>query len=271
MTAEVLHFQPESTRAQTILSALERTAAGAGIACFRTDRYRGQSDILLLWGPGAPDRLGPMHAQTETGRRVVAMDLAYWDRDRKFRISIDAAHPQRVLMARTWSAKRFDADRVSLASLWRPEGHVLVAGIGEKAGVQYGTSLVRAWEAEMIRQITAAGRRVLYRPKKPHGAVAHHGVPLSTAGSIDQVLKGASAVITWHSNVAVDAIRLGIPAVCRDGAAAAVCGSEWRPDLQPLADATRRTFLQNLAWFQWAPTEAAGCWRFILEVLACAS
>ena len=42
---------------------------------------------------------------------------------------------------------------------------------------------------------------------------------------IDQALTGCSLVVTWHSNVAVDAIRMGIPVVCRDGAAAAVCPS----------------------------------------------
>ena len=119
----------------------------------------------------------------------------------------------------------------------------------------------------MIARAQADGRRVLYRPKKADGRVPS-GVPVSAGGHIDMALRGASAVVTWHSNVAVDAIRMGIPAICRDGAAASVCGSEWRPDLAPLDEATRRQFLANLAWFQWLPNEAKACWRWLLEVLA---
>jgi hypothetical protein len=55
-------------------------------------------------------------------------------------------------------------------------------------------------------------------------------VVLTTDQPIEHVLAGASLVVTWHSNVAVDAIRLGIPVICREGAAAAVCPSELGAD-----------------------------------------
>jgi hypothetical protein len=86
---------------------------------------------------------------------------------------------------------------------------------------------------------------------------------------IDQALAGASLVVTWHSNVAVDAIRLGLPVICRDGAAAAVCPSDFRTtDPQPLPASVRDRFLANLAWFQWSNSEAAAFWPWAQEMLS---
>ncbi len=103
----------------------------------------------------------------------------------------------------------------------------------------------------------AAGRDVQYRGKR------------SSCVPIDRALQGAGLVVTWHSNVAVDAIRMGVPVICKDGAAAAVCPSELPPSGQvpPLSAALRDRFLANLAWFQWLPDEP-GIWPFLQELFA---
>ncbi len=103
-------------------------------------------------------------------------------------------------------------------------------------------------------------RPLVYRPK-----------PRETGHPIEDVLAGCSLLITWHSNVAVDAIRMGIPVICRDGAPAAVCPSGLSSDPpSPLSADVRDRFLINLAWFQWgwAPIEAQGCWTFLQELLS---
>jgi hypothetical protein len=111
-------------------------------------------------------------------------------------------------------------------------------------------------------------RRVLYR-RKQFDAPIPPGVPLAGMGPIDDLLLGASLVITWHSNVAVDAIRMGIPAVCRDGAAAAVCPSQLPVEPVPLPIEVRDRFLSNLAWFQWNPaTESKAMWTWLQELLS---
>jgi hypothetical protein len=58
--------------------------------------------------------------------------------------------------------------------------------------------------------------------------------------------------------------------VCRDGAAAAICPSEYAKDLAPLPLALRDKLLINLAYFQWAATtyEARACWRWLKELMA---
>jgi hypothetical protein len=210
-----------------------------------------------------------MQRQVDRGGHALALDLSYWSRDRKFRVSIDAAHPQEWVMRRDWPANRLACDSVSISNRWDPAGPVIVAGIGRKARVQYGCA-VEAWERQMMT--TAASRwperHVLYRRKQLDAPVPD-GATLTNDGPIEGVLAGASLLITWHSNVAVDAIRLGIPVICHDGAAAAVCPSELtEAEPSPLPEVERLTFLQNLSWFQWDPKEARQFWAWVPEVLA---
>jgi hypothetical protein len=264
LTIEVLTFQPASGRAMEALRALQQAVPRANVRV--TGTYRGQSDLLVFWGPGAPDRADVMRRHVAKGGHAIALDLPYWDRFKKFRISIDAAHPQAWVMRRQEPDTRLKADRVPVADRWNPDGPVIVAGIGRKARVQYGAA-VEQWEGQMIAEAQRRGKVVQYRRKQPDAPVPQ-GVPLAPDRPIDAALSGASLVVTWHSNVAVDAIRNGIPVMCRDGAAAAVCPSVYVEDPQPLAPETRNRFLSNLAWYQWHPREARQCWKWLREVLA---
>lgn len=268
-TVEVLSFVPQSGRAGEMLAALAEAAADRGWAVRRAPQFTGGSDLLILWGPGAPNRFDPMRRQLAAGGHVVALDLAYWDRERKVRVSIDAAHPQLWVMRRSWPERRLLDDQVPIADAWNPHGPVVIAGLGDKARVQYGAAVVDDWEREMFMSARArADRPVLYRRKRPGSSVPNWAT-LTTDAPIDDVLVGASLLITWHSNVAVDAIRLGIPVLCRDGAAAAVSRSSFGPERpQPLSDVNRRRFLSNLAWFQWTPREAPAMLAWLSELLA---
>jgi len=263
---EWLQFQPSNPRGEVFLAALANAAAAGGSA-HKTQTYRGQSDLLVLWGPGSPLRWPAMRAQLAAGKHVICADLAYWSRDQKIRLSIDAAHPQAWVLRRDWPAARFLADPVRLEHTFDPSGPIVMAGIGAKAAVQYGEQVER-WEAAQVARCHALWpqRRIWYRRKRGQGTIAN-GTTAASEGPIDQVLRGASLVVTWHSNVAIDAMRLGIPVVCRDGAAAAVYPSEITADLAPLDPALRQCYLQNLAWFQWSASEAPACWHWLQELL----
>jgi hypothetical protein len=266
---EILQFSPESIRANELFDALARGARARGLAVQRTRTYQGRTPWLVFWGPGAPARAETMRRHVASGGHAVALDLAYWDRAVKARVSFNAAHPQAWVMRRDLPAARFLADKVPIANLWNPTGPVVIAGLGDKARVQYGAATVDRWEEFMARSCALRwpGRPVVYRRKK-HGSPVPPWASPTSLQPIEDVLKGASLVITWHSNVAVDAIRLGIPAICRDGAAAAVCPSELGPDdPQPLPTDVRDRFLANLAWFQWAPTEASAFWGWAQETV----
>lgn len=269
LALQIVHFLPESIRAEQWFSALTRAARDEDIAITATQKYTPSPSTILVWGPGAPARRDVIAAHVAGGGHAIALDLAYWNRDKKARISIDAPHPQAWVMAKALARTRFDSDPVYVGDHWNPNGPVMIAGIGPKAKAQYGSAHVETWEADMARTCRAAwpARRVLYRRKKrydgmPSWAEEAPGV------AIDDALKGISLVVTYHSNVAVDAIRLGIPVVCVDGAAAAVCPSTLPAAPTPLAREVRDRFLTNLAWFQWTHAEARELLRFVREVLS---
>lgn len=256
---EVVRFQPEIDRLPKLFAALIDGATEAGLDVAEASEYRGNSELLLLWGPGDPTRRSVMQRHVAAGGHAIALDLAYWSRLRKFRVSIDAAHPQAWVMRKDWPVARLASDRPYVGDLWDPSGRVIVAGLGRKARVQYGAETVDAWEREMAEQCRARwpAREVVMRPKQ------------ATNVPIEQDLRKSSIVVTWHSNVAVDAIRCGIPVICRDGAAAAVCPSTLGgDDPSPLGRSVRDRFLANLSYFQWAPDEAVGFWAFLRELLA---
>lgn len=255
LTAEILSFSPQTVRATTALRAVSEGARAAGLRAVETREYRGGSDVLVLWGPGHPARFEPMRHQIASGGRVLALDLAYWNRFEKFRVSIDGAHCPTWVARYDFPRDRFKSDPVAVADCWDLNGPVIIAGLGEKARVQYGADRIDAWEAVMMDAVRQAGRTVIYRAKK------------GARSTIEEALVGASALITWHSNAAVDAIRLGVPAFCVDGAAAAVCRDTYNAFAPPLAAKTRDQFLSNLAYFQWRNDETAEMWGWLREVL----
>lgn len=242
----------------------------SGVKAARTPRYVGKSDWLILYGPGGLDRVEPMAAQRKKGGRVICWDAAYWDRKRKLRVSIDHAHPQHYVMRRVWPADRLAKDRIKPKEFYDPKGPVLIASVGTKSRAQYGAETIEAWEQATVDACLAKwpNRRIWYRPKPHHPATVPRGAALlASVTEIDSALAGASLLATWHSNVAVDAIRLGIPVVCVDGAAAAVASPHVPDEPVPLPLDVRDRFLENLAYFQWAPTEAAQVWIFLRELL----
>ncbi len=267
---ELLHWEPQIHRTGELFHVLIQAAPSSHVDLRVTRRYSGAADLLMFWGPGSPERRFVMQQHQARGGTAVVWDLGYWQRETKVRVSIDAAHPQRWVMRRDWPDDRLQADGVTLANVWNPLGPVIVAGIGRKARVQYGADAIATWEADMMRAAAARGCAVRYRRKQADAPIPE-GAVLTGDAPIDQILTGASLLITWHSNVAVDAIRLGIPVICQDGAAAAVCPSTFSLEPPaPLPVALRDRFLANLAYFQWAPTlpEGRAFWRFLRQVLA---
>lgn len=253
-------------RGERMRDALAPVLSASGDRLFTTTTYRGGADVLMLWGPGNPERAAIMREHIAAGGHCAVFDLAYWKRDVAMRVSIDAAHPQAVVMARELPGDRLRAAGVHIADTWDPEGHVLIAGLGEKARVQYGRDRVERWERHVAEAYQARGYRVYYRRKKSTGD-GLYGVPPMEYGTIDDAVAGAALVATWHSNVAVDAIRLGVPVICQDGAAAAVCGNGLPTNPVPLPSTTRLRFLQNLAYFNWEARESGAMWRFISGLL----
>lgn len=234
-----------SLKAQSILGAMCDAAQSGGITIRKKAVYTGNSPWYMTWGPGHPDRRVWTSNHIANGGRVIAWDLAYWDRAKKFRLTIDHDHPHRLV--RDMPLTRLS--NINLRNDHNPDGHILIVGMGPKSLSVYEGA--QEWERRAVERAMRAypGHEVLVRPKG-----------LKTG--IQDALRGASLVVCRHSNVAIDACIAGIPVVCEDGIGFALYNNDIYNPINPDSD-RRLRFLHNVAWWQWSPKEARQAWQFI--------
>lgn len=225
--------------------------------------------ILVLYGLGGANRHQVAMDHLRSGGRLVALDVGYWGRtggQRKYRVAIDGFHsPQYVMRGPDPGGARFLQSGLKVHRGQSGDGPIMLVGNAPKSN-RVGA---QGWSAEKSRELRLAfpGTEILYRPKPKRPiepGVDHDGV---IEGPIDDALGRVSLVVCRHSNVAVDACRLGVPVVCDDGAAAAIYPrqlSDFRN--QPSYD-TRVQFLQRLAWWQWSAGEAGKFWMWLERTL----
>jgi hypothetical protein len=224
----------------------------------------------ILYGMGAPDRLG----YADCGR-VIAFDAGYWERKlspdiRKYRVSVNGLHcPEYIATVPCAGPERLAASGMQCkAHGGNPNGPIMLVGNGPKSFRTFASG----WTAEKSREIrkTFPSRKILYRPKpkRPReSGIDHDGI---SEAPIDSALSAVSLVVCRHSNVAVDACRVGVPVVCESGAAAAIYPKSLQNWESQPSHAERIDFLERLAWWQWSPVECrdGGFWPWILETLA---
>lgn len=252
MRCDVLLWEDVCCRGKTILTAMARAGAAAGVECIiTTGRPRG-APLLMSWGLGHVGRRPIIDQHMAAGGHLIGWDLGYWGRGEKgsasqsFRLTINANHPWRMISPE--SPDRWEAAGITLRDHYNPSGPILLAGLGRKANALYPE-----WEAGAVLATKARhpGRRVEFRHK------IRRGPPIGEA------LRGKSLVVCRHSNVAVDACIAGIPVECEDGAAFAL----YRDNPAPTRE-QRLAFLQSLAWWNWKPEEAVKAWKFLRAKLS---
>jgi len=142
----------------------------------------------------------------------------------------------------------------------RPDGPVIVAG--QVPGDASCRDLdERAWLARVADHFAGSGRKVIYRPhpevmkRQPQRAEQIAGGLEVSTGALHEDLSRASEVVTWSSNVAVDATMAGVPCVAQSshsmlwGHAAAEPGESKPFD--------RRAWACRIANAQWTVHEIA--------------
>lgn len=262
-TIEFLIPPKLSPTGEPMLRALHKTAAKAGHRCEIRERYRGECDWLVLFGVGAPDRAAAREKHVASGRRALLWDLGYFERAKihgHLRVSVDHDHPQAWLDRTAPDPERWQRLRLELREEARPDGPILLVGLGHKSRDYLGPA-ARRWEEHTLKRLRDRfpRRRIIYRPKPRH---RHPTLACDTDGEtpFETLLKGASLVVCRHSNCAIDAALAGVPFECEDGAA------KWLAE-KPFTQQNRLDFLQRLAWWQWKNTEAAEAWQFLTRTL----
>jgi hypothetical protein len=260
MDCEIL-LHDVNRRGTQMLEAMYKASEKAGINCKISKRYTATTPWLMSYGLGHPERMHWTNAHKSNGGKLIGWDLGYWDRTNMMRLTIGADHPWRLI--KDMPSDRFIASGLKLSdNHYHSKGHILLIGMGIKSRAQFGYH-GQQWELKKLEEIKKAypGREIFYRPKKPESFIISQ-----KNGELKDALNRCSLVVCRHSNVAIDAALLGVPAVCCDGAGRCLysdnLSSPKNPDRQE-----RLRFLQNLAWWQYNPSEANLAWKMIKGVL----
>lgn len=198
------------------------------------------------------------------GRTAIYIDLGYWQRKIKARfdgyhkVSVGARHPTAYFQQRSHCRSRIDALGVTAKS-WRDGTHVLVAGMGDKGARAEGFA-PEQWERDAIARLREnTDRPIIYRPKPSwKEAKPIEGVGYSPrTETIEAALKDCHAVVTHHSNAAVDGLVDGVPVFCWDGVAAPMALQSLKQIEQPHRPDGRDEWLAAIAWTQFTLDEMA--------------
>lgn len=234
---------------------------------------RCHADVLVTYGLGGSDRLPHALEHTAAGGRLVAFDAGYWERDlpeteRKYRVSLDGFHsPQYIMLGDSPGSARWKSARLAMNPGGDAAGPIILAGCGPKSNA-VGCD---GWSAQMSRKIRKAfpDRELWYRPKPRRPIEPNVLCDGHSGGSIESALRQSSLVVCRHSNVAVDACRMGVPVVCEDGAAAAIYPNYLERSNEQPSESTRIEFLHRLAWWQWSTRECEQdiFWQWLIGIL----
>lgn len=145
---------------------------------------------------------------------------------------------------------------------WRTSGsQIVIAGSSQKYHDFYGLKNPTDWASKLIKEIEGVNDRVLiYRPKPSwKEAVPINGARFSKGDEgIDDVLRGAHALVTHGSNSCFEAMLAGVPSIVLGDAVAKPISSTSIDDIENpklASNSEREALLRWLAYNQWTMSE----------------
>jgi hypothetical protein len=224
------------------------------------DEYRTPQFPVAVFYGFTPTLRKVMADYVAAGLKAVYMDLGYWNREGltgHHKIVVNDRHPTAYFQMVKHRSDRAEALGLRVKP-WRDGGdHILLAGMGDKAAVAEERQ-VESWEVAAIEALRRATKRpIIYRPK-PSWLQAR---PLKwttyspKAQPLWAVLKNCHAVVTHHSNVAVEAILDGVPAFCWKGVATPMASQQIEQIETPYFPPARDQWIADIAYTQWSIAE----------------
>lgn len=256
-------FAPGNHRSVTIAEAMAEGIERCGDHALikSSNSYKGAPPTRTAIFYGLASGLGRVKDDyIRSGRKAVYCDLGYWSRrlrtrhDGFHKVAVNDRHPTRYMMKHKKGPERFERHSLTIEP-WREEGrHILVAGMSGKAARAEGLR-PNGWEEQTISRLKQLTKRpIIYRPKPNwHGAKRISGpqVKFERDMPLEEALKDCHAVVTHHSNVAVDALLAGVPAFSEMGAASLLSAGSLVQIERPKMPRGREQWAWNLAWCQW--------------------
>lgn len=242
------------------------------------ERYIGYMphDVAVFYG--LKGKLPKVFADYKrAGKHAILIDLGFWERHYNGRLSgyhkivVNDYHPTDYPHKTRYAADRLYRLKLPINPFRKGGQHILVAGMSEKAAGIYGHA-ARDYEQGVITKLRKlTDRRIIYRPKPSWpDAKPLEGADYSPPDQpLENVLHSAFAVVTHHSNVAIDAIVAGVPAFVVESIAKPLCKTNIAEVNDPYypSEEERLQWLQNAAYLQWhvAEIEMGLPWRHLKE------
>lgn len=274
-----VYYSVESGRSVEVARAME---AGARrhrytVTRLQTAMYRQpDADVAVFYGL----MRNIIDGYRRVGRPTIYIDLGYWGRHEGGRragfhkLALNARHPTAYFQRRQHASSRFDHFQIPIREWRSPNrgGYILLAGMSAKAATAEGFR-PEEWERSTIAHIRRyTDREIVYRPKPNWpDATDLPGTRMRRGkdGDIETYLDNCHAVVTHHSNAAIDALLYGVPVFCWDGVAAApgkACSDLSRIENPPMAVA-REQWAFDIAWTQWniAEMTSGAAWQYLRD------
>ncbi len=262
-------------KSELLVGAMARGAQHVGYQPIErnvTDHVEADCDVAVFWG--FIEECQKIAADyTRLGKPWVYLDMGYWAREGgnagHFKVSVNARHPTKYFQRFAHSqdrARKFGVDRVrSYRSGGRP---ILLAGMSAKAAWAEGLEPVESFERRCVAALrNVTDRPIIYRPKPSYKAAQPiEGTIYSPPEqNLAAVLADSHAVVTHHSNVAIDGLVDGVPCFVWDGVATLMGSNDLREIETPRRPPNRLNFCADLAYCQWSVTEmhAGTVWRHL--------
>ena len=275
MREVIVYFAPGNARSQLVGQAMLRGIRNFDptVQLISSQRYRGpNSRIAVFYGLSDGLRQVFDDYRQDERRKAIYVDLGYWGRRKKTRfdgyhkISIDSRHPTGYFQTVEHPADRFRSHSIQIKP-WREDGrHILVIGMSGKGALAEGF-VPEQWERRTVMQLRELTKRpIVYRPKPNWiGAKPIMGAAFQRESPIEHALADAWAVVCHHSNVAVEAILAGVPAICPLGVASVMAGHRLEQIDAPPMPEGREQWASDIAYCQWtmAEMQSGAAWRHL--------
>lgn len=276
-----IYYSLSNERSRMVANAMGRGVIRyeRDVTLMRARDYPGEpiGDVAIHYGFG--DNLRRIFDQyVAVGKKAIYVDLGYWQRRKRTRFDgfhkfvLNDRHATSYFQRTPHPTDRFDALRVPIRPWRRERRNIIVVGMSGK-GAMFEGFRAEQWERQTVANLRAlTDRPIIYRPKPNFkearpipGAIFQRGVEL------DEALRDCHAVVCHHSNVAIDAILAGVPAICPIGVASVMSGTELKQIESPPMPEGRHQWAADIAYTQWTMAEMSDglAWQYLRNEVLC--
>lgn len=254
---------PRIRRSVEIADALRKSAHRLGWKSEVVETVHKEPRGDLIAGYGWRNR-EIFEAYRKAGLHYLYFDLGYWGR-KKSRSDVSGYH-KAVFDARHatgYFRRGRPHDRMAGAPEivpWNGGGtHIIVAGLSAKAAMASDRGVME-WEHETIAKLRQITRRpIVYRPKPSWKAARPVDGTIFSPRSqlIGEVLQSAHALVTLHSNAALDALAAGVPIYAEEGVGSVMSMRSLDQIEHPPYPEGREQLFADVGYCHWSVPEIA--------------